>query len=72
MVALNKSTTIPLFAIIYTLPFILGAAFFIWNADAKASTALHQQEGQMKILWHLQQAVNRLEVKEGTLPDEEK
>lgn len=72
---INSKTNVPLFAVFGIIPALLIVAFFVWNADAKATTALKQNEAMKlesdslkKHVFRIEKSVIRLEIKAGTLP----
>jgi len=64
MTTIDNKTTISLFAILGTLPFIIGSILWLTSIDSKASQALKEVSKIDK----LQESVTRLEIKFGTLP----
>lgn len=73
--ALDSRTTIPLYAVVSTVPFLLGAILWLTNVDAKASTSLAETKDVketlsqvQKILWQVQRSQIRMEAKLGTSP----
>ena len=72
---LNDKTTIPLFVVVASIPFLIGGMMWLTSMDAKAQKALDQNIVSKEIAQKLeskvddiQQSVQRIEVKLGTYP----
>ena len=75
MPVLNDKTTIPLFVVIASVPFLIGGILWLTSMDAKAQKALDQNALSKEITSDLgkkvddiQKSVHRIEVKLGTYP----
>jgi len=68
---IDSKTHIPLFAVVASLPFIIGFVMWLSSVDTKATEAYEAQQDIKKMIWQLQKSVDRLEIKEGTKPVDE-
>lgn len=65
---INDKTNISLFAVLCSLPFLVGAILWLASVDAKATAAVKKGKAHDKMLWALVRSNIRIETKMGTLP----
>jgi hypothetical protein len=65
---INEKTTVPLLAVICSLPFFVGGIMWLSSVDAKATKGAEAKE----MLYIIDKRLDRIEIKLGTKPKEPK
>ena len=65
--SIDAKTSVPLFAVVSLLPFLIGGIVWLTNIDAKASESLRKTKIHDKSLRRIENSLVRLEVKNKTL-----
>jgi hypothetical protein len=66
---IDAKTTVPIFSILYSMPFVIVAVVAWAKTDAKATMALSKASAVKKISSQIQYSLIRIETKLGTLPE---
>lgn len=64
---LNDKTTVPLIAVICSLPFLVGGIMWLSSVDAKATKGAEAKE----MLYKMDKRLDRIEIKLGTKPKDD-